>query len=293
MVSELLLGYKISTIMKNILLPTDFSENSKNAIHYALAFFKNELCTFHILHVQKASNYTTDDLMVAPANTSIHQSVISDVKKKLNILTEQLKNEYAEENYTFHAITDYDIFTDAIKQAVKAKNIDLIVMGTNGATGATEVVFGSNTLNVIRKVDCPVLAIPQGYTYKKPKTILYTIDDGDHFITEGIEPLMDILAKHNSSLRILKIKEDETVTVADFDDKKKMKDFFKNINHTFHAITNVPTALAITSFVQIMNINMTAMFIQRETFLERFFKGSETSKISYGTRVPLLIMHST
>ena len=70
-----------------------------------------------------------------------------------------------------------------------------------------------------------------------------------------------------------------------------MRLFFKNLDHSFHSITNVPTALAINSFVQIMNVDMTAMFIKKETFLKRFFKGSNTSKISHGTRVPLLIMH--
>ncbi|WP_298541411.1 universal stress protein [uncultured Aquimarina sp.] len=278
--------------MKNILLPTDFSENARNAINYALEFFKNELCTFHVLNVQKASNYMMDDLMAAPANTSIHQSVIQGSKEKLSTLIEALKEEIEHENYTFHASTDYDVFTDAIKQAVKSKDIDLIVMGTNGATGAREVVFGSNTLNVIRKVDCPVLVIPQGYIFENIKNVQYTIDYNDYFSTENIEPLMDTLVKYKASLRILKIKEDDTVTVAEFDDKKHLKDFFKDINHTFHSITNVPTPLAIDSFVQIMNVDMNAMFIHRETFLERFFQGSETSKISYGTRVPLLIMHN-
>jgi len=278
--------------MKNILLPTDFSENARNAIDYALEFFKNELCTFYVLNVQKASSYMTDDLMVAPANTSIHQSILKGSKEQLSELITELNNEILHDNYTFHALTDYDVFTDAIKQAVKSKNIDLIVMGTNGATGAREVVFGSNTLNVIRKIDCPVLVIPQGYVFEGLKTVLYTIDYNDHFTTENIEPLVDTLIKFKASLRILKIKEDETVTIAEFDDKKHLKDFFKDINHTFHTITNVPTALAINSFVQIMDVDMNAMFIQRETFLERFFSGSETSKISYGTRVPLLIMHN-
>jgi nucleotide-binding universal stress UspA family protein len=274
------------------LLPTDFSENAENAINYALEFFKNELCTFYILNVQKTSNYMMDDLMAAPANTSLHQSVIHNSKEKLNLLIEKLQQEIKHENYTFLGITDYDVFTDAIKQAVKSKDINLIVMGTNGATGTREVVFGSNTLNVIRKIDCPVLVIPQGYTFEGLKTILYTIDYNDHFNKENIEPLVDTLIKSKASLRILKIKEDDTVTVADFDDKKHLKDFFKDINHTFHSITNVPTPLAIDSFVQIMNVDMNAMFIHRETFLDRFFHGSETSKISYGTRVPLLIMHN-
>ncbi|WP_062061478.1 universal stress protein [Aquimarina longa] len=278
--------------MKNILLPTDFSNNARNAIEYAMGFFKNELCTFYILNVQKVSKYTTDDLMVAPADTSIHQSVISEAKKKLNKLVEDLKEKYSNESYTFHTIIDYDIFIDAIRQTVKNKDIDIIVMGTNGATGVAEIIFGSNTLNVIRRIDCPIIAIPHKYTFKNPKTILYAIDCSGHFDTENIKPLMGAIIKYTSSLRILKIREDETITVADFDEKKHMKEFFKGINHTFHSITNVPTALAVNSFVQIMDVDMTAMFSKRETFLDRFFKGSETSKISYATRVPLLIMHS-
>jgi len=62
--------------MKSILLPTDFSENSKNAIEYAMRLFENEQCTFYVLHVQKASHYATDDLMAAPANTSITNKFI-------------------------------------------------------------------------------------------------------------------------------------------------------------------------------------------------------------------------
>jgi len=277
--------------MKNILLPTDFSDNALNAIQYALEFFLQETCTFHVIHVQKASHYTSDDLMVAPSNTSILQSVISDSKKKLNKLVEKLKVSYPNENYTFNTIIDYDVFTDAIKQAVIANTIDFIIMGTNGATGASEVVFGSNTLNVIRKIDCPVIAIPQGYTFNSPKTILYAIDRYDTFILKETTPLMNILAKYKPSLCILKIKNDELITAEELDLKKQLQVFFKNINHTFHTISNVPSALAIHSFVQIMDIDMTAMFIKKETFLERFLKGSETSKISYGTMVPLLIMH--
>ncbi len=278
--------------MKNILLPTDFSKNSRNAINYAMQLFKNDACTFYVLHVQKASRYSTSDLMATPANTSIHQSVIHDVKNKLNILIEELNDSYSAEDYTFHVLTDYDVFTDAIKQAVLAKNIELIVMGTNGATGASEVVFGSNTLNVIRKVHCPVLAIPEGFDFRTPKAILYAMDHADHFNEIGIDPLVNMVSKYKPSLRILKIKEDDTITITEFDDKNKLKEYFKDFNHTFHKIVNVPSSMAINSFVQLMEIDMTALFIPRETFLERFIKGSQTSGISYGTLVPLLIMHS-
>ncbi len=278
--------------MKKILLPTDFSDNAFNAINYAMQFFKNEVCHFYILHVQKASHYITDDLMTASSNTTIHESVVEVTKKKLQQIVEELKVRYVTEDYTFHTLIDYDVLVDAFKQVIRSKNIDMIIMGTNGITGAEEALFGSNTINVIRKIDCPVIIIPQGFKFTTPKTILYAIDHNDHFVEDDHQLLSKMIDKHQSSLKILRIKNDDSITISEFEDKKSMRIFFKNQDHTFHSITNVPAALAINSFVQIMDIDMTAMFVKKETFFKRFFKGSNTSKISYGTRVPLLIMHT-
>ncbi|MEH6769109.1 universal stress protein [Maribacter arcticus] len=55
----------------------------------------------------------------------------------------------------------YGFFTDYIKQEVIDKNIDLIIMGTKGASGIKAVSLGSNTGNVITKVPCAVLAVPE------------------------------------------------------------------------------------------------------------------------------------
>jgi hypothetical protein len=46
--------------MKNILLPTDFSDNSWNAIEYAINFHKNDTCTFYLLHTNSLSSIVTD-----------------------------------------------------------------------------------------------------------------------------------------------------------------------------------------------------------------------------------------
>ena len=63
--------------MKKILLPTDFSANSINAIHYALQFYRYEQCKFYLLNVQKASSFVTDDLMTMQPSTTIFNSLIS------------------------------------------------------------------------------------------------------------------------------------------------------------------------------------------------------------------------
>ncbi|WP_378187652.1 universal stress protein [Aquimarina sp. W85] len=276
--------------MKTILLLTDFSKNSETAINYALQLFEGTHCHFIILHVQKSSNYTTDDLMVSQATSSIYSSVLDKTKKKVANLKDVLEKKYPSKNFSFETLVDYDLFTNAIQQVVKLKQIDFIIMGTNGVTNVKEALFGSNTIKVIHSINCPILAIPEKTIFKKPDTILYALDYFQNFDSHSTAPLVDLLKKFQSTLRILKVKEDETVTEKERNDILLMKKAFANFRHTFHTITNIQTALAIESFAQIINIDITAIVLHKEHFLERFFRGSEITKISYESKTPLLFL---
>ena len=113
--------------MKNILLLSDFSSNSKNAIHYAMRFFENENCTFHLMHVHKIRSFVSDDLMHAPKE-SVYESITKVPRDKLNSIAQVLKDTYKNEKHQFEIHIDFDVFTDAIKQAVINNHIDFIVV---------------------------------------------------------------------------------------------------------------------------------------------------------------------
>ncbi len=276
--------------MKNILLLTDFSKNAKNAMNYALAFFKGSAHHFFILNIQKVSNYTTGDLMSATPNSTVYDSIIKNPKAAIKKMIDTLQKEYIDEQYTFDGICDYDAFISAVNQTVKSKKIDLIVMGTNGATGAAEVVFGSNTINVIRNINCPVLAIPQEYTFSIPRTVLFATDSNEKFTEKSLKPLLFIVSKFNTEVQILTLENDGDIDSLK-EKKKKMNTFFKGYNYSFHSIENVPIDIAIDSFVQIKNVDITAKIINKESFFKRLISGSTTDEITYKSRVPLLIMH--
>jgi nucleotide-binding universal stress UspA family protein len=276
--------------MKNILLLTDFSDNAQNAINYAMEFFKGGTYNFFLLNVQKVSNYTTGDLMTSTATTSVYDTIIKDPKVALNNMIKKLENDYKDENYSFETICDYDSFISAINQTIKLKSIDLIVMGSNGTTGAKEVIFGSNTINVIRNVDCPVLVIPQDYKYNGLNSIVFATNADEKFNRKPLKPLLHIVFKFNSELNILTLEKDEIINSFK-EEKVKMDEFFKGINLSFYAIENVPADIAIDSFVQIKQVDLTATIINKESFFKRLISGSATDEITYNSRVPLLIMH--
>lgn len=274
--------------MKNILLPTDYSKNSLNAIDYALAFFKDTRTDFFILNVQKTSDYTTSDMMSTSASTNVYTAVLDDNKVKLKQMIGDLEKKYPSENFTFHSLIDYDVFTDAINQAIQKNKIDLIIMGTNGATGAKEVIFGSNALKVIRQVDCPLVTIPEGYKYRGIKSLLLSIINPNDFTYNGLKPFKTIMTRFNSDLKVLDIVED--TTLAQKDTIEIMDAIFSDINYEYHSIKEIPAAYAIHAFEQLFPVDLHGIITRKETFFERALFGSETSKISYGSKVPLLIM---
>lgn len=271
----------------HILLPTDFSENSRNAIRYALDFYKGQTCSFFFLNVQKSSEFMLDDFYTAPADASINQTILSDNKKELASFMASFQEAYKNEDYSFTSQVDFDEITASINQAIKLDAIDLIIMGTNGATGASEKLFGSNTLNVIRKGQAPVLAIPEGYAYANLGSILFSTHNTEDIRFEGIKPLTDIVALKQPIVNVLEL----TESAPNVSQKNCLPELFKGIPYTYFHLNGIPAAIGIDVFIQLHPVHMHAMFGVNESFTDRLLFGSETTKISYRTRVPLLVMH--
>lgn len=268
--------------MKRILLPTDFSENSLNAIDYAMALFEKLPCEFYFLNIQKPSQYVSDDLLVGDPSTSIYEAIANDNKKKLEDLKSTYENRYANYPFEFDIRFDFDSLEDAIQQLVNEENIHLVVMGTNGATDAEEVLFGSNTLRVIRNVRCPILAIPEKFKYQGFSSLLFTLLEDDHFHPEALHPLADLLRDHIVTLEVLQVNTQKELPPSPILER------FAGIN--YHTLKGVPTEFAISSYEQLLPVDMHAIFIQPKSFFQRVFSRTDKSKISYQTKVPLLVL---
>jgi len=276
--------------MKNILLPTDFSENSLNAIEYAMEFFKHWECDFYILNIQKAAGYISADLVSGAKGDSIYDSIAGDNKKLINELKEDLTQKNKSKSYHFHGLFDYDDFISAVEQVVKIHAIDLIVMGTNGATGAKEAIFGSNTVQVIRNIDCPTLTIPEQYRLTSVKKALFSFKKHEDLSSKQIGVFREILNKYQCELNVMEINDDST-TVEEQDNINVIKSLFPQYKYTYHALKAVPSLIAVNTATQLLKIDIHAVSLENKTFLERLISGSETSQLSYDSLVPLLFLH--
>lgn len=277
--------------MKNILLPTDFSENSWNAIKYALQFHKNTASNFYLLHVTVISNYATGEYPLIPMGSLVYQTLLEQAKTSLKDLLEKIKQLPSNPKHKFYTISSYGFFTDAVNNQIDEKNIDLIVMGTKGASGLSEVI-GSNTGDLITKVKCPSLIVPEKAVYRDPKEIAFPTDYNVFYQHKILDTIAELAKMYDSAIRILHIvKKDETLTASQIENKEFLNNFFLDEKHSFHILTNKKIEEGVQCFVESRNIDMIIMVAKNLNLFQRILFKPVVEEISYHIEIPFLVLH--
>lgn len=155
-------------MIKNILVPTDFSKCSVYAVKVAAQLAKKLDATVHLLHVIETPVVAYDAGMVN--FESLPQAMFMK-----ELADDNLKNLLSEpflKGIKIESKIEYDAIYKRINQYVEDQKVDLIVMGSHGAKGFNEIVLGSNAERVVRYSSCPVLTVKQEYANFDVKNIL-------------------------------------------------------------------------------------------------------------------------
>jgi nucleotide-binding universal stress UspA family protein len=272
--------------MKQILLPTDFSVNATNALDYALYIAKKTGATLTLLNVTQ----------MPPGSSTMHRNIRDILKKDsedaLSELRESIKADAANQDVNLQTISRYGTFEVQVKAVVEDLDIDLIVMGTQGATGIAGILFGSNTATIIEEVTaCPVLAIP----HKAPIDDIHKIVFATTYAGNNIEILKDLsalAAVFGASIQILhvRITKEGTKTQIIEDFKQKLRKEVPKESFTFHEVEHEDVLEGLLEFVKANNIDLIAMGTRKKGFFG-FFMRSLTKSAAFSTTVPLMAFH--
>jgi nucleotide-binding universal stress UspA family protein len=278
--------------MKKVLLPTDFSENSLNAIKYAVQLFENEDCTFYLLNTYTPTVYYIEYVPVSTNPSGLSDVIKENNLKNLENIVEKIQSEYKNPKHHFEIIAAFNTLILEIQDLVQEKNIDYIVMGTKGATGAKKILFGSNTVHVLKNAKCPVLAIPGDFAFEKPHEILFPSDYGIDFQEKHVKPVFDIATSHGARVNVLNVSYGNELTEEQNKNKKKLEAYFKNIAYFFHSISNQNIPEAITKFQLKTRINLLVMINNKHSFFENLFFKSNINQIGFHLNIPFLVIPS-
>lgn len=278
--------------MKNILLPTDFSDNAWNALQYATALFKKTKCTFYVFHVSPRIHNKYGDGIASESPKIVEDFILKASKERLEAVLNKIEQLPFNSNHAFVTKAEYGFFTDTIKKEIADKKIDLVVMGTKGASGFKEVTMGSNTGDVMTKVKCPLLAIPEDAIYNCPKEIAFPTDYHLNYDLKVLDDLKELVIMHSTALRFLYIaKKGEKLSKEQIKNQGFLTDYFADLEYTTHKVNGQKLEIAIQQFMESREVEMIAMVAKNLNFLQRILFRPSVEKIGYHTKIPFLVLH--
>ncbi len=140
---------------KNILCPTDFSDESFHAIDYGLRFAKAAdgwLVLAHIIHVPSGELYQADG----------HVLTFEEAKSRSRVLLEQLRDQRLDGYPKCELLVEIGDPYEQLTAIATRRRVDLIITSTHGRTGIQHLVLGSVAEKIIRHAPCPVFVVRRG-----------------------------------------------------------------------------------------------------------------------------------
>lgn len=268
-----------------ILLPTDFSKLSKVAVLYAAKLAKKlnaEIVLIHAVFINSPPR-----AQAALKTNQILDAMIDNAKQDFEYLTNEVKQEAGNKiGISYKIVKGYPV-EDVIETFAHNNDIDLIIMGTKGASGLIKVLIGSNATAVIGNSNIPVIAVPEHARFNNIKHIVYASDM--LALNKEVKTLIQFAQLFDSFIHILHIVSSNSK--KKIDKIKIQNDLISKYNYphiSVHVLLNDDIVEAIDEYIADVKADLVAMFTHKPTFFEKLFGKSVTREMAFHSWIPLL-----
>lgn len=268
--------------MKQIIVATDFSPVSENAVEYAVQLAKDIDSPILLFHSYEMPAVVTEAAVVVIPPDDLQKVNEETLKKYAERLTAKWGVEI---NYS----TRVGIARDEILN--EAKNGSFIVMGMYGAGKLTRAIMGSTAMSVIKNSSVPVLLIPENVSYKRPEKIAFACDYNSKTDFHALDPLKRLIEIFNSRLLVMNVKEDKReVSIEEKTTAVKMDRKLADIDHSYHFMESEDLVDGIKEFIDDKKPDMIAVIPHKYNILERLSHRSTTKKLAFQSTIPFLAL---
>lgn len=269
--------------IKNILHPTDFSDNAKHALSFALKLAKEYDASLHIMHsIEEPYDFT-------PVVENIKQNVTRKVEKLFEEITDQIKSQKEYENLKVktHLFEGRSVYS--VINAIPEYHIDMVVMGTQGRSALERMFFGSTTTEVVQQSEVPVLVIPMNSEFTGFKKILFTSDYGPYDLN-ALKFVSQLASQYQALLKIIhvtkKLDRKEDLLFRGLKDYVSEHISYNKIKYELMESDD----LLNTVNIEVNEHDFSLIVTVRYQNLFSVIGKKHSKKISQATKVPLLVM---
>lgn len=274
--------------MKKFLVPTDFSETSKNAAKYA-AQMAAGIPGAKVILINISDKFTAGS----------DGSPLTETKKDRRTILQAALAHVAEEMRSLanveieFVIEEGTSLVETLDRYVRHQGINMIVMGITGASRLEQLFIGSNTLDMVDAGVCPVMIIPPDAQYRPIKNVLFASDFKDVETTVPTVPVKSVLDLFKASLHIVNVDSEHYVDITDEykAQRVKLEKILGSYQPEFYFIRQYDFLDAVSQFALDKNIDVIVTVPKEHSFLSGLFKTSHTKKLAYHSHVPIIAIH--
>ena len=270
--------------MKRIVVPTDFSETSWNAVAYAYGLAE---------HINGVLNLTHCYLPSAVDVNTLTENSIKEMKEdQLEEFYQKVNSTWVGEKSSKPAIAKTFKLGFPVEEIVKlAEEEDaFIVMGSTGDTGAFKKFFGSISTTVAQRSDQPVFIIPPKAVFNPIKRIAYACDC-DEIPTDIMHTINKFAEMMGAEVHLIHVEDSDEMDMY-FDLIKTWKSHYPDAKVENHFIKDEDVNHGLNQFVEDKEIDLLVMKHKQRGFLDNLFHKSETKQMSINSKTPLLVLQS-
>ena len=267
--------------MKNFLVPIDFSDTSINAARYALGITKSiPEARVTLYHVYSRITFATLAAKDEGSRQKVSEEALREIVQKIG----------SEDNDRISVVAEEGSFVENIKDYVLGHYTDMVIMGITGSSRMTQVFMGTNTLNVIRHISCPVMIIPAEANFNGFNKGIFLSEFKDVARTTPFVAIQNIMETFKPELDIVNVDSEHFVELSEEYklEREAMEDKLGKYEPKFSFLRSYDFLDGINSYVETRNIDIIISVPRKHSFLAQLFKTSHTKKLAYHSTVPII-----
>jgi nucleotide-binding universal stress UspA family protein len=276
--------------MKRILVPVDFSPTSIKAFRYAVEIASKSGGTITLYHLYTPAKSTT--VGVFENIRAYNQQLEINNLKRLQRLKKKVLSDGIE--VPVSTIVGRPPVVSNILGFAALNQIDMIIMGTQGASGLKKVVVGSVAARIIDKADIPVLLVPEKFQLAPPEKIAFTTTF-QRTDRKALPLVFEIASLYDAVVTFVNLRDPNNpfdITEEDnFDTYAfSLQREYNNSAMQFKQLKTTSITKTMESLHEEIPYDLLVMARRKAGFLNRFFQKSFTKKMAYITKQPLLVV---
>jgi len=275
-----------------VLLPTDFSENARNAAYFASQLFKYRRVRFILVHAAEAR------LPVHPGSPEAQElpvreaELLAQFESALQAEWASLSEKLYNPRHTFEKRLLQAPLKDGLNPLVKELEADITVMGTQGRQARAERAFGSRTLQAFKSLECPVLAIPDGYPCQSPRRMVFATDFRVTYKRRELKLLCEMAGSFRSHLQLLYVSDSEQLDPEQEDNKRFLEEALHKAHIEFTAVSGTVRAETILEYLDRAAAQLLIMVNTGHGLVDRFLDQFTLDRLGMRVSIPFLVMQN-